>query len=120
MSAGGRPPRRWKWTQRPDFVHPEHPEWDLIQWDLEDELVKGPRMISLPVFEEGPNVAGDWRFMKSKQAPGLQHLPAIVVLFRIVSEPSEDRPGVIEGWEAWSDDDLYEVLLRRVRRRPVF
>ena len=60
----------------------------------------------------------EWWYMRTKEAPGLQDLPSVIVLFRIVSEPSESAPGVIEGWEAWWDDDLYEMLLRRVRGEP--
>ena len=111
--------RRWKWVQRPDFKHPDHPEWDLIQWDLEDELVKGPRSISLPVDEDSDDPE-EWRYMKTKGAPGLSHLPSMTVLFRIIAEPTADQPGVIEGWEAWSDDDLVEDLMRRVRGQSSF
>ncbi|TML66355.1 MAG: hypothetical protein E6G22_00120 [Actinobacteria bacterium] len=108
-------PPRWKWVQVPDFKHPDHPEWDLIQWDLEDELVKGPRKISHPVYDEPT----EWWYMKAKNAPGLQHLPPIIVLFRIAQEPSGDEPGIIEGWEAWGDD-LVTTLMRAIQRRPSF
>lgn len=111
MSA---PTPRWKWVQVSNFEHPKHPEWDLIQWDLEDELVFGPRRVSKPVFpvQDPPH---EWRYLFSKDAPGLQHLPACVVLFRIVSEPTPTQPGVIEGWCAWSDDDMQETLMSVVR-----
>jgi hypothetical protein len=58
--------------------------------------------------------------MKSKEAPGLQDLPSVVVLFRIASEPTETAQGVIEGWEAWWDDELFDTLMRRVRGEPTF
>lgn len=105
----------WKWVQIEDFKHPPHPEWDVIQWDLEDELVKDPREISSPVYEDDD----EWRYMKTKNAPGLSHLPPIVVLFRIASEPTADQPGEIEGWEAW-DDDLFTDLVRQIQGRPSF
>jgi hypothetical protein len=107
---------RWKWTQVADFRHPEHPEWDLIQWDLEDELVSGPRSVARPVHDP-PDL---WWFLMTKDAPGLSHLPSCIVLFRIVAEPLHDRPGIIEGWEAWWDDDLADALLRVVQGRPSF
>jgi hypothetical protein len=92
----------WKWTQVPSFTHPEHEEWDLVQWEIENTLVLDPRAISNPVFEaEGP-----WWYMKTKEAPGLHHLPSLIVLFQIVSEPSDDGPGIIEGWVVWTDEDL--------------
>jgi len=114
MSGGN--VRGWKWTQVSDFEHPDHPEWDLIQWDLEDELVHGPRRISHPV-NEPPD---EWWYMKTKDAPGLSHLPAVIVLFRIVSEPTSDAEGILEGWAAWWDDDLVEALMRAVRDEPSF
>ena len=107
---------QWKWTQARTFKHPPHEEWDLIQWDLEDELTRGPRKIASPVYEEG----GEWWYLKTKTAPGLSHLPALIVLFRITREPSETAPGIIEGWEAWADDDIVEDLMRRLRGRPAF
>lgn len=114
MTGGANPHRaRWKWVQRDDFAHPDHPEWDLIQWDLEDELVKGPRKVGIPL-DLG------FHYVVTKGAPGLEHLPPMVVLFRITREPSGSAPGIIEGWEAWEDDDLETALLRRVRGRPVF
>src|SRR5215210_3420354 len=93
---------RWRWVQVEDFQHPHHAEWDLIQWDIEMELVWGPREISIPIFEGGH----EWRYMKTKDAPGLSHLPRMIVLFRIAQEPTDTELGVIEGWEVWSDDDL--------------
>ena len=114
MSTGFNPNRaRWKWVQRPDFTHPPHPEWDVIQWDLEDELVKGPRKVAIEL-DLG------FYYVMTKDAPGLRHLPPMIVLFRITAEPADTAPGVIEGWEAWEDDDLETVLLRRVQNRPVF
>jgi hypothetical protein len=107
-------PALWKWVQHSNFQHPEHPEWDLIQWDLEDELVLGPRLVSHPV-NDPPD---EWWYLRTKDAPGLNHLPTTIVLFRIVSEPSATSPGVIEGQEAWWDDDLETALLRGVQGRP--
>jgi hypothetical protein len=115
MNEGDPPKPRWKWVQVESFQPLAHPEWDLIQWNLEDELVKGPREISHQVHEE--DLA--WWYLKSKDAPGLAGLPPVVVLFRIATEPSGDQPGVIEGWEAWWDDDLETALLRMLKGRPV-
>lgn len=106
---------QWIWAQNDDFQHPNHSEWDLIQWDLEDELVRGPRKIASRVHEDD-----DWWYLKTKEAPGLAHLPAMVVLFRIVREPTPDQPGLIVGYEAWEDDDLMTSLHRRLRGRPSF
>ena len=106
----------WKWTQVSGFSHPEHSEWDTIQWDLEDELVFGPRLISHPV-NDPPDT---WWYLRTKDAPGLSHLPAVVVLFQIVSEPTDTDPGIIVGREAWWDGDLVDALLRRVQGRPSF
>jgi hypothetical protein len=115
MGEGDNNKPRWKWTQVPGFRHPDHPEWDLIQWALEDELVKGPRQISHPVYDEPT----EWWYMKTKEAPGLQHLPQMVVLFRIAKEPTAGEPGEIEGWEAWGDD-LVTTLMRAIQHLPSF
>jgi hypothetical protein len=112
--SGPFPP--WKWTQVSYFEHPEHPEWDLIQWDLEDELVLGPRLISYAVHDP----ADEWWYLRTKDAPGLAHLPPVVVLFKIASEPTNEEPGIIEGYEAWWDDDLVDALMRRVKNAPSF
>lgn len=103
----------WKWTEISDFKHPYHPEWDLIQWDLEDELILGPYEISFPVYEANPK----WRYLRTKDAPGLTHLPSMVVLFLVASEPTDTEPGVIEGWEAWIDGDLVTDLMRALQGR---
>jgi hypothetical protein len=97
---------RWKWVQVPDFQHPIHPEWDVLQWNLEDELVHDPRKVAVPVHEP----PDEWFYFFSKHAPGLQELPACLVLFRIAAEPVGDEPGVIEGWGAWWNDELYDAL----------
>jgi hypothetical protein len=116
MTSSESPAPEWKWTQVPTFTHPEHPEWDVIQWDCEDELVRGPRAISTLL----ENVPGEMRYMKTKEAPGLQHLPPVIVLFRIVEEPSELSPGIILGLAAWEDDDLMTALTRAVQGLPTF
>lgn len=122
--------KRWKWVQLEDFEHPNHPEWDVVQWNCEEELTSGPRKVAQPI-NDPPD---DWWMFKTKDAPGLSELRPTVVLFRIDKEPAgtadpsidplETEPldadlGVIEGQEAWWDDDLVETLLRRVRGRPV-
>jgi hypothetical protein len=117
--------KRWKWVQVEGFIHPPHPEWDVIQWNCEEELTSGPRKVSEPLHDP----PDDWWTFKTKDAPGLSELPATVVLFRIDKEPtcpeeldaeaSDAELGVIEGWEAWWDDDLNETLMRRVQGRPV-
>jgi hypothetical protein len=99
---------RWKWTQIREFRHPQHSEWDLIQWDLEDELVQNPRAVAR-------HLSGEWFYVKTKHAPGLSHLPSMTILFRIAKEPTSDEPGVIEGWEAWYDEDLVTALMATVR-----
>jgi hypothetical protein len=114
MANGG--PAHWKWVQVPSFAHPSHSEWDVIQWEIEDTLVRDPRKVSHPV-NDPPD---EWWYMVSKEAPGLHGLPNTIVLFRIDSEPSGDTPGVIEGWEAWWGDDLFETLMRRLRHDPAF
>jgi hypothetical protein len=72
------------------------------------------RLIAYPV-NDPPD---EWWYVKSKEAPGPSNLPPVVVLFKIVSEPGGAEPGVIEGQEAWWDDNLVEALLRRVRQQP--
>jgi hypothetical protein len=84
--------------QVPQFRHPDHPEWDLIQWDLENELVWDPREVSLPV--SGDDDAEFW-YVTTKGARRLSHLPPMIVLFQIISEPTDDEPGVILGLSAW-------------------
>jgi hypothetical protein len=116
MSMEGTPREEWIWAQVEDFRHPNHPEWDLIQWDLEEELTKGPRKISTLVQTEPE----EFWYMKSKDAPGLAHLPPIVVLFRIDREPTPEEPGLIVGIEAWDDEDLMTDLTRRLQGRPTF
>jgi hypothetical protein len=101
---------QWKWTQRPDFTHPEHPEWDLIQWDLEDELVKDPRAVAGRLIG-----GGEFYYFFTKDAPGLGHLPPMVVFFRIACEPTASSPGEIEGIGVWEDDDLLASLMARLR-----
>jgi hypothetical protein len=113
MTTGSGP--RWKWTQVQNFQHPDHPEWDVIQWNCEDELVHGPREVAYPV-NDPPN---DWWYLKTKDAPGLSDLPPTIVLFRIASEPSETEPGIMVGQAAWwDDDDLESALLRLVQGLP--
>jgi hypothetical protein len=104
----------WRWVQVEGFSHPPHPEWDVVQWNLEDELVLDPYKASHPVFDD----AGKWRYMKTKDAPGLQGLPRMVVLFRIAQEPTDSQAGVIEGHEVWMDEDLVTDLVRAIRGRP--
>jgi hypothetical protein len=118
MMDGANSAPHWKWVQLPDFRHPDHPEWDCIQWDLEDELVWNPRAVGRPVSGDPDD---EFWFLLTKEAPGLEHLPHMVVLFRIASEPTDDQLGVIEGISAWEDDDdLVMTLLHRVQGRPSF
>ncbi len=104
---------RWKWTQVPDFRHPDHPQWDLIQWDLEDELVWKPREVAKPVSGDPTD---EFWYVVTKDAPGLDSLPHMVVLFKIASDPTDDEPGILVGLAAWEDNEtLVATLSRRVR-----
>lgn len=107
---------RWRWTTQSDFSHPDHPEWDQIEWDLHDELVWDPRKVSRPVTDDEDD---PFRYLTTKEAPGLAHLPPMIVLFQIVREPSDTDVGLIQGIAAWpDDDDLVTTLMRRVRGLP--
>lgn len=102
----------YTWSQLPSFtedrkaVDDDVSDWDLFQWSIEDLLCESPRVdVEYPIVESlGDDT--DLFVFRTSSHPGLSGLPALVVVFRIDREPTEDEAGLLEGHKIFRRSDL--------------
>lgn len=101
---------RWKWTETPEFAEDcsafddDPGEVDYIRGLIADTPLEDPIAGSNPLldgFDTGI------RYFRTSEAPGLSHLPAKVIIFRIEDEPEdENAPRELTGLALWDDEDV--------------
>ena len=112
--------RLWKWTELSRFADDcrricaasglsyEH-DFDLIRWAvIEENICRNPLAGQThldPRFDNDERR----RVFRTVHAPGVTNVPPILVAYRVVRYPEFGRPGVIEGREAWLEDELRSI-----------
>lgn len=112
----------WKWVELPRFASDcrkiceasglsYEDEFDLIRWRvIEENICRNPLAGQThpdPRFDDGRDEQR--RVFRTAYAPGQTAIPPIVVCYRVVSYPGFGQKGVIEGREAWLEEELRAI-----------
>lgn len=97
----------YTWSQFQSFsdarqaIEGDVSEWDVFQWAIEETLCADPTANSHAIGNDT-----DLRYFRTWEHPGTSHLPRLVIVFRIDSEPAGDQPGLVEGHHILPFSDL--------------
>lgn len=107
----------WKWIELPQFATfcreicrttgvSYEGDFDEVRWAIEEAVLRNPLNVSHPDPRFNDELR---RYFWTSYAPGRVALPPLVVIFRVLRFPEFGEPGIIEGREAWIEEELRQT-----------
>lgn len=97
----------YSWSEMPSFsegrkqIDDDVSEWDCFQWAIEETLCANPLANSHALGTDT-----DFLYFRTWQHPGTSHLPRLVIVYRIDSEPADGNLGLLEAHFIFPFSDL--------------
>jgi len=109
----------WKWTELPRFARdcrsiaeqvgvPYEHDFDLIRDAIETTVCRNP-LAGQTHLDPRFDLDERRRVFRTTAAPAQHGVPPLVIAFRVVTYPRFGIPGVIEGREVWTEDELRRI-----------